>query len=528
MTCLGLPKAPQAPLSRQLGNAGTQHRPHKEQRIVSPETDSGFVGSEASRVSPPVHTPEHRPPSTGNPSSLGPSIPIPATLHPPWKREVTPLPPETTVMGTTGGTCQPPSTPSQSSSPRHWTRSPGSEAGHAHGGVGTHTDSEVEGRSCASTGGHPGTTRGPGSPPASPKTPSPPPLALDPPSLHLAHCDLLGSRLERDQAIRELQDEVWRLRLRLEESLRHSHSYPKGKGTPRVTLGRRQLVTSAPLSSKDAAPVGEPRPPVRGRVAPTRRGRSVSLPRDRPELDLTSESDPSPTGPRVTPSPWKTPRSPPDAVTFRGQHTGTWYQAGVPRASTAPREELRTPECSQCRRSRAPSAGQMGDAARQPQHSTPRRMFCPACQAPMGAPSCDGATCEHGPGATSSPGSHTGPRAQKLEQPGLWYLASPGTSAAIGCLAPVPIVPYAPSVLYCSPVVPTSPHTVGQRGAEHPPRSPAAGAHRCLPLDLEELDWSLSRAMAAARSVRVTTTRMSRVLAAELSQARSLRHSCLF
>lgn len=58
------------------------------------------------------------------------------------------------------------------------------------------------------------------------------------------------------QAIRELQDEVWRLRLQLEESLRHSHSYPKGRATPRVTLGRRQPVTSAPLSPKDAAPVG--------------------------------------------------------------------------------------------------------------------------------------------------------------------------------------------------------------------------------------------------------------------------------
>ncbi|XP_061208926.1 microtubule organization protein AKNA [Neopsephotus bourkii] len=533
MTRLGLPRAPQAPLSRQGGNAGTQRRPHKEQRIVSPETDSGFVGSEASRVSPPVHTPEHRPPSTGNPGSLGPSIPIPATLHAPWKREVTPLPSEATVMGTTGGTCRPPSTPSQSSSPRRWAQSPSSEAGHDHGGVGTRTDSEVEGRSCASTGAPPGTTRAPGSPPASPKTPSSTPLSLDPPSIDLAHCDLLGSRLERDQAIRELQDEVWRLRLRLEESLRHSHGYPKGKATPRVTLGRRQPVTSAPSSAKDTAPVGELSPPVRGRVAPrvapTRRGRSVSLPRDRPELDLTSESDPSPTGPRVTPSPWKTPRSPPDAVTFWGQHTGTRHQAGVPGASTAPWEEPRTPECPRCRRSRAPLAAQAGDAARQPQHSTPRRTCCPACQAPMGAPSSDGAVhAEHGPGATSSPGSHTGPRAQKLEQAGLWYLASPGASAAISCLAPVPIVPYAPSVLYCSPVVPTSPHTVGQCGAEHHPHSPAAGPHRCLPLELEELNWSLSRAMAAARSVRVTTTRMSRVLAAELSQARGLRHSCLF
>lgn len=39
--------------------------PLQEQRIVSPETDSGFVGSEASRVSPTVHTPEHPPPGPG-------------------------------------------------------------------------------------------------------------------------------------------------------------------------------------------------------------------------------------------------------------------------------------------------------------------------------------------------------------------------------------------------------------------------------------------------------------------------------
>lgn len=40
---------------------------------MSPETDSGFMGSEASRVSPPVHTPEHRPPGTGYGSGSLPS-----------------------------------------------------------------------------------------------------------------------------------------------------------------------------------------------------------------------------------------------------------------------------------------------------------------------------------------------------------------------------------------------------------------------------------------------------------------------
>ncbi|XP_054705107.1 microtubule organization protein AKNA isoform X4 [Grus americana] len=550
---LGLPEPPRAPLSCRssgVGSTAAQHRPRKEQRIVSPETDSGFVGSEASRVSPPVHTPEHRLPSTGIPGSLGPSIPVPSTLRLSWKKEAAPLPSEPALMGIyptggqggTGGPRLPPSTPSQSSSPPRWAESVGSEAGP--NGDGAHTDSEAEGRSCASAGSRPpATARDPASPPPSPETQSPTPLSPDP-----THCDLLGSRLERDQAIRALRDEVWRLRRRLEESLHRSRSYPEGKAAPRAAPARRQPVASRP--SRDTAPAGEPSPPVRGRaapgVAPTRRGRSASLRRDRPELDLASESDPLPAGPPATPSPQKSPGSPPGAVPFRGQHTGTRYQAVTPRSAAAPREEAGTPGCPRCRGSRTASAGSwVGDAARQPRHSTPRRTRCPTCQAPMGPPapnSRDGATrAERGPGGTSPPDPHVGPRAEKPEQPGLWYLAaSPAATAAIGCLAPVPLVPYAPSVLYCSPAVPTSApalagvplqHAAGHWRAEHPPRPHAAGHHRCLTLDLEgleELNRSLSRAVEAAQSMRLTTTRMSRALTAELSRARDLRGSCLF
>lgn len=74
-------------------------------------------------------------------------------------------------------------------------------------------------------------------------------------------------------------------------------------------------------------------------------------------------------------------------------------------------------------------------------------------------------------------------------------------------------------------------HAAGHGRAEHPPWPHAAGHHPCLTLDLEELEElnrSLSWAVAAAQSVRLTTTRMSRALAAELSQARALRGSCLF
>ncbi|NXV69058.1 AKNA factor, partial [Molothrus ater] len=248
----------------------------EQQRIVSPETDSGFVGSEASRVSPPVHTPEHHPPGPRAPGSLGPSVPIPSSLRSPREREMTPLPSETALMGIylPEGTGGPPSSPSRSSSPPRWAE--GSEVGPDPDGDGSvfqsllddpsslcspcspaHTDSEVGARSCASAGGHPpAVARSPTSPLPSPQTPSPTLLSPDLPSLDPAHCDLLGSRLERDQAIRALQDEVWRLRRRLEESLCHSRSYPEGKGTPGVTPARRQPVASGASAPQDATPSG--------------------------------------------------------------------------------------------------------------------------------------------------------------------------------------------------------------------------------------------------------------------------------
>ncbi|NXC04954.1 AKNA factor, partial [Orthonyx spaldingii] len=307
---LGVRGPPRVSLSRRSGGTGSAATPHgprkvspcslpappeppgvlgtnpavpmarQEQRIVSPETDSGFMGSEASRVSPPVHTPEHQPPGTGTPSSLGPSVPVPTTLRTPQKRETTPLPSEPALMGISppGGTGGPPSSPSQSSSPPRWAESVGSEAGPDPNGDGSekvcpllcfllsalcspsspaHTDLEVADRSCASAGGHPpAMARSPTSPLLSPETPSPTLLSPELPSLDPAPCDLLGSRLERDRAIRALQDEVWRLRRRLEESLRRSRSYPEGKATPRVPPAGRQPVASGPSSPQDAAASG--------------------------------------------------------------------------------------------------------------------------------------------------------------------------------------------------------------------------------------------------------------------------------
>ncbi|XP_054705114.1 microtubule organization protein AKNA isoform X8 [Grus americana] len=506
---LGLPEPPRAPLSCRssgVGSTAAQHRPRKEQRIVSPETDSGFVGSEASRVSPPVHTPEHRLPSTGIPGSLGPSIPVPSTLRLSWKKEAAPLPSEPALMGIyptggqggTGGPRLPPSTPSQSSSPPRWAESVGSEAGP--NGDGARPSGRC-GMRCGGCGG--GWRRACTAPAAIPRE-KPPPVPPRPG----------GSRWPADH---------------------RGTQHPRGSRAPRCGAGR-------PPGSHPRGGGGRHRCGGTGRSWTSIWGSDPPDPTPLPSrLPQPPSRIPCPPGPRPPPPRRRALGAPRVRCRFGGS-----TRAVTPRSAAAPREEAGTPGCPRCRGSRTASAGSwVGDAARQPRHSTPRRTRCPTCQAPMGPPapnSRDGATrAERGPGGTSPPDPHVGPRAEKPEQPGLWYLAaSPAATAAIGCLAPVPLVPYAPSVLYCSPAVPTSApalagvplqHAAGHWRAEHPPRPHAAGHHRCLTLDLEgleELNRSLSRAVEAAQSMRLTTTRMSRALTAELSRARDLRGSCLF
>ncbi|KAM8796676.1 microtubule organization protein AKNA [Eudromia elegans] len=363
--------------------------PVQEQRMVSPETDSGFVGSEASRVSPLMPVPEQRSPHAGYGSS--------------------------------------------------------------------HTDSAPEERSRGSCHSHPpGKSRGPAGPATTTLSPD------------RAHRDLLGSRMERDRAIRALQDEVSRLQRRLEESLHRPRSHPGGRAPLQTARARSQTVGNG-LSPEDPAPSEALSTTARSRPAPATRGRSASLPRDAPELLLQSDRSPG-RPPEAAPSPRKSPRSPPDTVTVRGRHTA-----------------------------------------------------------------------ERGSDAAASPASRGGSKAETLEQPGLWYLAASPAAAAVGYLAPVPVVPYPPSVLYCSPAVSTSapvlaglpPHpAAGYRLAERvaqAPRQRAASRRLTLDLDdLEELNWSLSRAVEAAKSVKFTTKQMSRSLTSELSRVRDLRGSCLF
>ncbi|XP_043354563.1 microtubule organization protein AKNA isoform X2 [Dermochelys coriacea] len=559
----------QSSMASMVGSTISEHLPQKpfrqakpsrseDQRIVSSRVRTRVVGSEASRVSPLTRTPEHRPSRTATPGLLGRSGPTssPAALRTSLRKVAAPLPSEKELLdmytsasqGPPRGSAQrhslPRGSPSQASSPPQWANSITSEVG-PDADI-THTDSEAEQDSRASTSDHrPSKTR---CPPSS-TTRSPSPVR--------AHHGLLGSRVERDQAIRALQDEVTRLQQWLEESLHQSRSYPEGKSSPRTIRSRRQpewygpsVRNSGPFGeSTERSPgeFGEPAPVIK----PARRVRSASLPRDGPELDLTSDSDCPP--PRARDGKPRTSvssrQSPARTLTFKGHYTGTRYHLSAP-VSPERREDTGPTSCLHCQGTRTQAGNASArDTLRPTQHSTPRKTHCPICNGTRSAPvskTRDKAAHATGRSTESSSSQGSGRRhkpEKPQQQPGLWYLAAPPPGTTVNYIPTVPLVPYSPSVLYCSPPAPTSvPGSAGlpahysseYRVAELKPwatRQQAHGRHHSLMLDfddLEDLNWSLSRAMEAAKSMTFTTKQMNRFLTSELSKARHLRGSCLF
>ncbi|EPQ16868.1 AT-hook-containing transcription factor [Myotis brandtii] len=333
-----------------------------------------------------------------------------------------------------------------------------------------------------------------------------------------------GGHLE---AIRELQEEVSRLRLRLEDSL---HQLPQGSPTqPESTFNHPVRARDRPADSpanwgihygsksterlsRESGGAESPVPTGR------RRARSSSVPREVPRLSLSSESEP--TSPRLSSPKGRTTKdSPQEArdktrgmrstgrVTFRGQYTGQEYHVLPPKI--VPRGNS-TVSCPHCQPVRTQDAG-AGKSTRRnaPSASSPKQR-------------------------SKRVGSPPAP------PPGLWYLAAAPSGPAPPAFAYVsslPMMPYpSATVFHAPPGGPTSaPSTPSARpAAEWPPAasSRAAGGHRrSIQLDLEdleELNKALSRAVQAAESVRATTKHMRRSLSADLRQAHSLRGSCLF
>lgn len=532
--------------------------PHVEEPwMTSPETDSGFVGSETSRVSPLTQTPEHRLSHISTPGILAQpftdSVPRDAASYPQTRGP--PVPRRASEPSIPRSRAQ--RHPSSRDSP-HRQRAPNFRPEWALTAEMAVPDLELERRQRTSEQLPPSTRVSP------PPTPGPAAAAL--PHRPTGTTATLLTRTGRDQAIRELQEEVSRLRLRLEDSLHQSH---QGSLTPPASTFTRparardrpadspawyshygskstERLSCEPGGAEQAVPLGR------------RRARSSSVPREVPRLSLSSDSEPA--FPELFSEKRRTTKdSPqaaqdrtrgmgragrPDKVTFRGQYTGQEYHVLTPKF--VPKGSS-TVSCSHCQPVRTQDAG--GAVIRDPLGPSPTdALRCPLC-GQVGSPSegdgpdtttsgAEKATTRRNAPSTSSPKQ----RSKRVGSPprpppGLWYLAAvPSVPAppAFGYVSSVPVMPYpSATVFYASPGGPTSAPSA-QAAAEWPPTAPsrpARGHRHSIQLDLEdleELNKALSRAVQAAESVRSTTKHMSRSLSANLRQAHSLRGSCLF
>lgn len=529
-------------------------RPHVEEPwMASPETDSGFVGSETSRVSPLAQTPEHR---LSHISAPGPLIQpftasaprnaasYPQTRGPPVPRRVAePSTPRSRAQRR----------PSGRDSPRRQ-RAPSFRLERALAAEMALPGSELEGRKRVSEQRPRSTTVSP------PSTPAPAPAVL-PRGLTETTSTLLLTRTGRDQAIRELQEEVARLRLRLEDSL-----HPPAPGSPtrpasafnRPARARaRPAEASAPwgphCGSKSTERLsGEPGGAEPAVPAGRRRARSSSVPREVPRLSLSSESEPASLRLFSEKSRTTTDSPPtagdgmrgvgsarrPDRVTFRGQYTGQEYQVLTPK--TVPRGSG-TASCPHCQPVRTQDAG--GAAPRDPPGPSPTDVLrCPLCGGAGSRPEGDAsdpptsgaekASTRGCAPATSSPKQ----RSQRVGSPswpppGLWYLAaapSAPPTPALAYVSPVPVLPYPSATVFFASPGPTSARPASEWHSSSSAR-PARGPRHSVQLDLEDLEalhQALSRAVGAAERVRSRSRQLSRALEAELRQAPSLRGSC--
>ncbi|XP_029467233.1 microtubule organization protein AKNA [Rhinatrema bivittatum] len=544
---------------------------HSEERIVSPETDSGFVGSESSRLSPLSQTPEHRnsharipsladrlvKTSTNSPRQTFPrqgiqpgdsakepvktSVAVRST-HPRASAQRPSVTRDTTLV----------SNPCQKSSPSHWTNSiAGSEMGqHAYS---THTDSEEEAESGTSICEPLPDSRRSRSTSWTP-SPSPPQRRIG------IRADVLCSRSARDQAIQALQTEVSRLQRRLEDSLYRSQSdLAETSGTMGQPAGESLSPgCSTPFRKSTEAGPEKMRQPAHT-IKLEEQGQLPMLPPNGPELnlDLSSESDRSLLRPqdRKYRKAWSMEQHPQrlhDTFIFRGPYTGTEYQMQAP-GSLSPGEDLDPISCSHCQGTGTQPpvirSVSMGDLRRSAQHSTPKRASCPLCRGsktdatrttsekPARAP--DEETDSTSPQISRSNQKAEKEQQEQQQQCGFWFMpGAPIATTPMSYIPTVPLVPYSSHIVYSPAPASTSPplasshryYTSGYQVTELHPR--AARQHRQSVMlgaeDLEELSWSLSQALEAAKGVRRTTKKISHSLTSDLSYSRSLRGSCLF
>ncbi|XP_069039331.1 microtubule organization protein AKNA isoform X2 [Lepisosteus oculatus] len=530
-----------------------------QERIVSPETDSGFVGSESSRLTPAVHSPYHqragvRYPSGGRaqkPSSS--AMKCPAPHHRPLVEDRR-VPRDTVSEVNVGRNALPLPSPSPTSSPQHWASSVTSEFEPETYATLSDSEREEDGP-------------GPGAPiscsrPANrqhrqQQSPSPP--------LPYRHGDqpraqASGLLPSRHEAIQALQVEVSRLKQSLEGSL-HRTAPPSPAAAPPTAredqqpLPRHSSTPAMRALQREEGRRQEDEEPEREPVSPAWRRRSASAPRLRAQWHTGSDSDrvhtlPRPRSSRPVPqspaAPERGRRS--GAVAFRGPYTGRQYTSAVPGGSedADPRERSSSscPRCSVMTQHQQKTAHHHGSTGAHA--STPSPRHCPLCRG-TGVHTPQDRERWAEPGASAESNSGPTPRRSRpmgspqKEKRGVFVAApSPPLLCHVPVVQCVPIC--TPVVYYPAPLARAPPSHLeprlylsvgGAGGGATGGRGPRSRSRHARSLTLaggsreQSLSLSLSRAISAARGMREASRHMARSLTAGLEQQGALRQPCL-
>uniref|UniRef100_A0A8C7LKT0 AT-hook transcription factor n=1 Tax=Oncorhynchus kisutch TaxID=8019 RepID=A0A8C7LKT0_ONCKI len=478
---------------------GTRRVPSQD-GIISPETDSGFVGSESSRLTPAapsalhqraiasLSVPEEQSPGKPHHTTPVSGQPLPSSCTPPHRPqrptllehcEGSHLSTPRQVRGSSGRTRgEERRGISASSSPQHRaSRTPQPWAGSGTSEFGPDSDhihsvsGEDEGRSDGSTR----TTQHRCQPNPSPTAP-------------YHHGDPLralssGLLTNRNEAIQSLQAEVGRLKERLEGSLRQTNPPSPVRAPPSAQDGHTHSLSSTPRTrsaqrrrdggreeSREERRWGEEQQ-VEERSPRLTPRRSASVPRQRPELDIRPDGGGGDTEPVHS-------------------HTG-----------------LHSHHCPTCGRSQTYRSTSTKHDRRTESDSGPAHRG----SWPMSSP--------HG------------------DMRGVYFAAPP--PPVLGSVPLVQCVPVCPPVLYYSSpvmnVAPSQPQPIyvslgggvatGVRGHHEQVRG---GAGHSLSADQRSLSSSLNHAIEAARGMREASRRMARTIATGLHHQEALSQSCMY
>ncbi|KAK3555451.1 hypothetical protein QTP86_016105 [Hemibagrus guttatus] len=521
--------------------------------VVTPETDSGFVGSESSRLTPAVQSPVQqrtavratRPSVAQEKCRINPESSAPAHTQPYSDPSRVHAIASGGAPGSLGrrGEARVRHIPSSSasSSPLRWPST--SLQPWPSGGI-----SELEQQSeCAHSLSEDGTRQGNQHTRPSNQDPSyVRSSSLTAPYHHGDHlkAQSSGHLANHHEAIQSLQTEVHKLREHLEGTLRGSSPLHRVRAPPSPSKDIRDHTrshTSTPhpqqgdfrsLERKTASK-REPRETVdtvksdHERTIPRRR--SASVPRFRPEPNTSTDSEHTQSE-DMTPK--HIPASPVMAHTTRRARAETGripktHSNRQKRSVSADRSDVRNAEaegrgrpvplCLSCLARRNRSSGYQERNIRSPSHTRYYSNHCPLC----------GATKTETVSPSANQGymqKETRPMRSTHMQTGGVYLAVAPPTPVIGSASVLQCVPVVPSVLYySSPVVSyqkalyISPSDAkGYRGHRSPSHS--VDAQRSL-------NHSLGRAIAAVSSVREMSERMVRSLSSGLHP---LAKSCTY